>query len=112
MAKRRSYKKDEKLLTQILIADAAVFVLYMIFAACGWIALKVIAAIAIIVASGLCLAFLYMTGEIRRTRSRWLVLGFGCTLICLLVSLIFNYPAPAPKVTEATTAFFSALTNI
>lgn len=100
MAKRRSYKKDEKLLTQVLIADAALFVLYMIFAACGLTALKVISTILIIVASLLCLAFLYMTGEIRKTRSRWLVLGYGCIVICLLVSLIVKYPAPKPETTD------------
>lgn len=107
MAKRRSYKKDEKLLTRILIGDAALFVLYMIFAASGLTALKVISTIVIIIASALCLAFLYLTGEIRKLRSRWLVLGFGCIILCLLVSLIFNYPAPAPEVAKTTASFLT-----
>ena len=96
MAKRMRYKELDKLLTRILIAEAAVFVLYMLFAGLGIVALKVITAIAIIVASGLSLAYLYMCGEIKKRRSRWLVLGFACLVIVLLVSLILKYPSPAP----------------
>lgn len=96
MAKRMRYKELDKLLTRVLIAEAAVFVLYMLFAGLGIVALKVITAIAIIVASGLSLAYLYMCGEIKKRRSRWLVLGFACLVIVLLVSLILKYPSPAP----------------
>ena len=96
MAKRKRYKEIENLLTSILIADAVVFVLYLLFAGLGVIALKVVTAIIAIVGSGLCLAFLYMCGEIRKRRSRWLVLGFACIIICLMVSLILKYPSPAP----------------
>lgn len=98
MAKRMRYKELDKLLTRVLIAEAAVFVLYMLFAGLGIVALKVITAIAIIVASGLSLAYLYMCGEIKKRRSRWLVLGFACFVIVLLVSLILKYPSPAPEV--------------
>ena len=96
MAIRRRYKDIERLLTQILLADTAVFVLYLIFAGIGVVAMKVITTILVIVASVACLALLYMTGEMKKARSRWLVLGFGCILICLLVSLLLNYPSPAP----------------
>ena len=98
MAKRMRYKELDKLLTRVLIAEAAVFVLYMLFAGLGVIALKVITSIIIIVASGLSLAYLYMCGEIKKRRSRWLVLGFACLVIVLLVSLILKYPSPAPTV--------------
>jgi len=90
------YKELDKLLTRVLIAEAAVFVLYMLFAGLGIVALKVITSIIIIVASGLSLAYLYMCGEIKKRRSRWLVLGFACLVIVLLVSLILKYPSPAP----------------
>lgn len=96
MAKRMRYKELDKLLTRVLIAEAAVFVLYMLFAGLGIVALKVITSIVIIVASGLSLAYLYMCGEIKKRRSRWLVLGFACLVIVLLVSLILKYPSPAP----------------
>ena len=103
MAIRRRYKDIERFLTQVLIADAAVFVLYLFFAGFGLTFWKVLASIAMIVASVACLALLYMTGEMKKARSRWLVLGFGCILICLLVSLLLNYPSPAPVDVPAQT---------
>lgn len=96
MAKRRSYKKDEKLMTQILLVDVAVFVLYLLFAGLGITALKVITAIIAIVGSLLVLGFLYMSGEMFKLRSRWLVMGYGAVVVCLLVSLVLNYPSPKP----------------
>ena len=98
MAKRKRYKEIETLLTRVLIADAAVFALYLLFAGLGVTAMKVITAIVAILGSGLCLAFLYLCGEIKKRRSRWMVLGFACIIICLLVSLILKYPSPAPVI--------------
>lgn len=104
MAKRRSYKKDEKLLTRILLADVAIFILYLLFAGLGVAAMKVITAIIAIIGSLLCLGYLYMRGEIMKLRSRWLVMGFGAIVLLVLVSLILNYPAPAEAVAEAAGA--------
>ena len=95
MAKRMRYKTIEKYLTYTLLADAAVFALYLLFAGLGVVALKVITSILIIGASGLSLVYLYMIGETKKRRSRWMVLGFACLLLCLVVSLILKYPAPA-----------------
>ncbi len=94
MAHRRRYKELEQLMTRVLLADAAVFALYLLSAGCGWTALKVISAIIAILVSGLCLAFLYLNGEIRKRRSLWMVVGFGAVAVCLLVSLLLRYPAP------------------
>ena len=94
MAKRRRYKELETLLTRILLADVAVFVLYLIFAGLGVTAMKVITAIIAILASGLCLGFLYINGEMKKRRSRWMVMGFAAVVVCLLVSLVLNYPSP------------------
>ncbi len=101
MAIRRRYKDIERFLTQILIADTAVFVLYLFFAGFGLTFWKVTATVLMIVASVACLALLYMTGEMKKARSRWLVLGFVCILLCLLFSLVLNYPSPAEIVAEA-----------
>ena len=95
MAKRMRYKTIEKYLTYTLLADAAVFALYLLFAGLGVVALKVITSILIIGASALSLVYLYMIGETKKRRSRWMVLGFACLLLCLVVSLILKYPAPA-----------------
>ena len=101
MAIRRRYKDIERFLTQILIADAAVFVLYMFFAGMGLVFLKVTATILCLLASIACLALLYMTGEMKKARSRWLVMGFGAIILCTLVSLVLNYPSPAPVYADA-----------
>ena len=101
MATRKRYKELERVLTMILIGDTAVFLLYMIFAGLGIGWLKVITTILNLVASIGCLGLLYVSGEMKKARSRWLVLGFGAILVCLLVSLLLNYPSPAEIVAEA-----------
>lgn len=94
MANRRRYKDVERILTQLLLAETAVFILFMIFAGVGVVALKVITAILVAVASILALGFLYLCGEMFKRRSRWLVFGFGALLILLTFSLVLNYPSP------------------
>ena len=82
------------MMTRILIADVVVFALFALFAGLGVVAMKVICAIVTIIVSALCLAFLYMTGELQKRRSLWMAVGFAGVLLCLLVSLICNYPSP------------------
>ena len=94
VAKRMRYKQIDQLLTRVLIADTAVFILYLIFAGLGLLALKVFTSIVIAAASVLCLGFLYMCREMFKRRSRWLVFGFAALVILLIVSLLFNYPSP------------------
>ena len=107
MANRMRYKQLDQLLTRVIIADTAVFILYLIFAAMGLTALKFITLIIALLVSGLCLAYLYKLGEFKKSRSRWLVLGFAAILLCLLVSLVLNYPSPAPVIAENTTNLLS-----
>lgn len=95
MAKRNRYREMESLMTKIIIGDAIVFVLYLIFAGLGWSVLKVITAIIAIFGSLLCLGWLYITGEFPRRRSLWMVTGFIVIALCVVVSLLLNYPAPA-----------------
>ena len=101
MAIRRRYKDIERILTQVLIGDAIVFIVYMVVAGLGISWLKIITTVLCLGASLACLALLYMTGEMKKARSRWLVLGFAAIMVCLLVSLILNYPSPAEVVAEA-----------
>lgn len=96
MAARMRYKKIDQLLSRVLIGDTAAFILYLIFAALGLSVLKFIIAIIALLVSGLSLFYLYNLGEFKKARSRWLVMGFGSIILCTLVSLILNYPSPAP----------------
>jgi hypothetical protein len=95
VAKRNRYREMENLMTKIIIADALVFVLYLVCAGMGWAVFKVITGIIAIVASLLALAWLYITGEFTRRRSLWMVTGFICIIICVVVSLLLDYPCPA-----------------
>ena len=100
MAKRMRYKQIDQLLTIVLLSDTAVFILYLVLAALGLTVLKVVTAIIALVLSALSLAYLYMIGEFKKARSHWLVMGFSAIILCTLVSLVLNFPSPAPEVAE------------
>ena len=108
MATRMRYKQIEQLLTRVFLADTAVFVLYLIFAGFGLTFLKVLTVIIALAGSALCLAYLYMLGEFKKARSRWLVMGFGAIILCTLVSVILNFPSPAPEYADALGAAVAA----
>lgn len=95
MANRSRYKDLEQYMTISLIASAADFILYLIFAGTGIIWLKVITAIFAILMPVLCLALLYLTKELLKQRSLWLTAGFFGIFLCTVVSLIANFPSLA-----------------
>lgn len=96
MAKNNRFAELENKMTRILLMNAAVFALYLIFSGFGIIPMKVISAIVSILVSLLCLGYLYMCGEIRKRRSLWMMVASAGLFLCTLVSLICNYPSPAP----------------
>ena len=98
MAKRNRYREMESLMTKVIVGDALVFVLYLLFAGLGLTVVKVAAAIIAILGSLLGLGWLVITGEFSRRRSLWMVTGFIAIVLCVLVSLLLGYPGPAPKV--------------
>ena len=98
MAKRNRYRELESLMTRVILGDAAIFILYLIFAWREVVALKVITAIITIFGSLRCVGWLYLTGEFSRRRSLWMVTAFICIVICVVFSLLLDYPAPAPTV--------------
>lgn len=91
---RKRYRQMEQYMTYALLADLVLFILFLITAGNGIIWLKVILAILTIALSGLCLAYLYLTQELLRQRSFWMSVGAAAILVCLLFSLILNYPSP------------------
>jgi hypothetical protein len=97
MAKQNNrYKMMDRYMTYALIADATLFVLYLLFAGFGVLWGKVLFAILGILVSAACLGFLYLTGELLRKRSLWMTAAAAAVIICILVSLIANFPSPAP----------------
>ena len=97
MSKKQSrYQQMEWLMTCALVAAAGLFLLYLVFSAFGIVWLKVNFAILSILVSLACLAFLYVSNELLKRRSLWMSVGAGAVLLCLLFSLILNYPRPNP----------------
>lgn len=90
--KRNRYKELERRMTAALIADAVLFVLYLIFAAAGIIWLKAIIAIITILLSLSGLVLLYMAQELLRQRSLWMTTGFFSVFLCTVASLILSFP--------------------
>ena len=92
--KKARYKKMETLVTAVLCLDVAVFIAYLCFAGMGMIGLKILTAFLCFLISGTVLYFLFMTRELLRKRSIWMTLAAACVILCVLVSLILNFPAP------------------
>lgn len=103
--KKNRYKEMERIITMVLIGDGAAFALYLLFSGLGVGWLKAILTIAMILVSIAGLVFLYLNGELLKQRSLWMSAGFAAVLLCLLVSLICNYPSPnrVPQVPDRDT---------
>lgn len=95
MAKRNRYREMERLMTKVILGDVLVFVLFLVCSNMGWSVFKVITAIISIFGSLLCTGWLYLTGEFVRRRSLWMVTIFISIVICVAVSLLLGFPAPA-----------------
>ena len=94
MAKKNRYRALEKLMTEVLLGDALVFILFLIFSSKGLNVLRVITATLSILASILSVGWLFITGELLRRRSFWMVTGFIGIFLCLIVSRLLKYPCP------------------
>jgi hypothetical protein len=104
------YQQLQWYLTYALIAAAGLFALYLVFAGFGIIWLKVITAILAILISAACLVVLYMRKELLRQRSLWMTVAAGAVILCLLFSLILNFPSPN-KYKDLSAAVSACLTN-
>lgn len=94
MAERRNrYKQFESNMTLCLIGDLALFLLYMLFASMGIIWLKIILAIFCGLLSLGLLGILFLNQELTRPRSLWMTVAAASIAVCLLTSLLLNYPA-------------------
>lgn len=88
------YKKMERYMTYALCIDTIVFILYLLVAGNGIIWLKVILTLLCFAISGALLWFLYATKELLKQRSLWITTGAVAIAICLLFSLLLNFPSP------------------
>ena len=97
MRKRNNrYKQMELKMSCVLLAEFIFFVIFLFAAGFGVTWLKVITSIITIIASILCLGFLFLSQELLRRRSLWMTAAAAALLLCTLFSLILGYPSPAP----------------
>jgi len=94
-ASKSRYAQMRQNMSFVLIGDFVIFVMYLIAAGNGVLWLKVLSAIIAILASALCLGYLYLTREIFKKRSLWMTLAAGAIIFCILYSLVLNFPAPS-----------------
>lgn len=92
--KPNRYKLMERYMTITLCLDTAVFILYLIFAGIGIVWLKVIFALVCLALSSYLVWLLYASKELLRQRSLWITTGVAAIVVCLLFSLILNFPSP------------------
>lgn len=84
----------EQFMTIMLFVGLVFFVFYLIMAGVGLLVMKVIFAILAIILSGVSIFMLYTSKELLKQRSLWLTTAFFSIILCTLVSLLCNYPAP------------------
>ena len=95
-ANQNRYRAMERFMTCILCVDVLLFILYLISSGSGISWLRTVLTILCILLSGAILAFLYLNREITRRRSLWISTGAVAIMICLLFSVILNFPSPKP----------------
>ena len=92
--KPNRYKQMERYMTYGLIGNTVLFILLLIAAGNGIIWLKVILTLLCLAISGFMLWLLYATRELLKQRSLWITAGAAAIAICVLFSLILNFPSP------------------
>ena len=90
---KNTFRTLERMLTRVIFATLALFLLMLICAATGIGWLKWMLAITVILVSGMGTALLVLKQEHRKRRSWWMLASFVGLLACTLVSLIAGYPA-------------------
>ena len=93
-SKKSRYQQFEKCITYMLIAALVLYIAYLFVAGAGIIWAKVILSIFTFFLSGACLYMLWATKELFKPRSMWMTVGAVSLALCLLVSLLLNYPSP------------------
>ena len=88
------YKEMERYMTIGLCSDTLIFFFYLLAAGNGVIWLKILLSLFGFGLSGLILWVLYTSHELTRQRSLWITTGAAAIAVCLLFSLILNFPSP------------------
>ncbi len=93
--RRRSFRRLERVLSMGLGVDVLAFAAALIASGMGIGWLKVLGVVVTVLLSAAGCGYLVLIQEHRRRRSWWLLAAFGSLFLCMLVSLLVGYPAPA-----------------
>lgn len=92
--KQGHFRQLESILTMILYVNIAIFIGYLVTAALGIVVAKIILAVLTILLSLFCEWMLFCAKEMFRPRGFWMTCAFFSLILCTVISLVFNFPAP------------------
>ncbi len=90
--KKDHFQELEQMLTIFIFLDLALFIGYLIFAACTVTVGKILCAVLGLVVAGYGIWVLINTKEATKQRSLWLTCGFAAIFVLTVVSLICQFP--------------------
>lgn len=90
------YKQMECYLSIAIIADALLFLLFLIYSWSGVLWVRVTTAVLTLLISGAVIALLYLNRELLKRRSLWMTTAAVSIIACVVFSLLLGYPCPAP----------------
>ena len=84
----------ERYITICLTIATILFIVFLSAAGSGNVGLKIFLAILSAADCGYCLWLLYKKQELLRRRSLWMSVWAVCLILCILASIILNFPSP------------------
>ncbi len=95
MSQRKTRFRDfERYITLCLAVATILFFLFLSAAGSGNVGLKIFLALLSVLDSSYCLWLLYKKQELKRRRSFWMSIWAVCVIVCILASIILNFPSP------------------
>lgn len=96
MNDRNRYRLLELTACAVIAVAIIFFIVFLIASGSNTLWLKILSLTVCILVCGLSLTYLYLSKELMRPRSLWMSLSFISILVCILFSLMLNFPSPNP----------------
>jgi len=93
---KKRYQILELCMCALIAVSIIFFIIFLCAAGTGTTWLKILSAIICILICCCALAYLYLSKELFRPRSLWMGLAAAAIVLCILFSLILNFPSPNP----------------
>ena len=96
MNDRNRYRLLELTACAVIAVASVFFIIFLIASGSNTVWLKILALTVCVLICGLSLTYLYLSRELLRPRSLWMSLSLISILVCILFSLMLNFPSPNP----------------